>query len=609
MEEWVGAKWHQFITGKARSDFPDAAVRLNEQSRALGIWFRALGGDPGLRLIEARPRDYCSQSARLRKLAGTHTKFALAGRAVDTLYLPPELAVFPDAESNRLLYRWLVMLAAVQVDVSPFHWLHGNQALTQKALARFPGFSASYRHLLAQYQSIRSALSSEDEHVKAREWVLWEALQHPGSIQDLPSASSPPEPVWLWLYPVLTDVPQFVANDDDKDAKQGRARKRRRKTQKKAAEYVDAFDQNKGLMVFRLENLFSWSEFKPVDRAGDDTEEEDAEAVAEDLDMLSLSRERRASSSSIRMDLDLPAAGLDDLRLGQGILLPEWDYRRQTLVPDHCCLQVMIADQAQPAELPSHLSRLARGLKRQFEQLQVQRQWRHRQPEGDELELERWINWKAEHQQSQASEPEQMFKSFSQQGRELSCLVLADLSLSTDAWIDNSQRVIDVIRDSLQVLAEALSGGRDRFALYGFSSRRREHVRFHVLKNFNEAYGAQVRGRLQALKPGYYTRMGAAIRQASKILVNEGSSRKVLLILSDGKPNDLDHYEGRYGVEDTRMALLEARRLGLHPFCVTIDQEAEDYLPYLFGGQGYAIVREPAELTRKLPAFYAALTH
>src|SRR3990167_5191220 len=231
MEEWVGAKWHQFITGKARSDFPDAAVRLNEQSRALGIWFRALGGDPGLRLIEARPRAYfagqksASQSARLRKLAGTHTRFALAGRAVDTLYLPPELAVFPDAESNRLLYRWLVMLAAVQEDASSFHWLHGNQTLTQKALVRFPGFSASYRHLLTQYQAIRPALHSEDEHVKARELALWEALQHPGSIQDLPSASSPPEPVWLWLYPVLSVAPQLAANDDDADSKQGRARK------------------------------------------------------------------------------------------------------------------------------------------------------------------------------------------------------------------------------------------------------------------------------------------------------------------------------------------------------------------------------------------------
>lgn len=82
----------------------------------------------------------------------------------------------------------------------------------------------------------------------------------------------------------------------------------------------------------------------------------------------------------------------------------------------------------------------------------------------------------------------------------------------------------------------------------------------------------------------------------------------MMLILSDGKPNDLDQYEGRYGIEDTRQAIIDARRMGLEPFCVTIDSEAEDYLPHLFGSNGYAVIREPTELSKQLPRLYVNLT-
>ena len=192
--------------------------------------------------------------------------------------------------------------------------------------------------------------------------------------------------------------------------------------------------------------------------------------------------------------------------------------------------------------------------------------------------------------------------------RDMSCLLLADLSLSTDTYVNNEQRVIDVVRDSLFLFSEALQATGDRFAMYGFSSRRRNHVRFHTLKTFDESCSNEVRGRIQAIRPGYYTRMGAAIRQATALLEKEYSAQKLLLILTDGKPNDLDKYEGRYGVEDTRKAIHEAVERGLHPFCVTIDEKAGDYLPYLFGSASYVLVRNAGELPAKLPLLYARLT-
>jgi nitric oxide reductase NorD protein len=103
--------------------------------------------------------------------------------------------------------------------------------------------------------------------------------------------------------------------------------------------------------------------------------------------------------------------------------------------------------------------------------------------------------------------------------------------------------------------------------------------------------------------------MGAAIRHASSILASQNNSQKLLLILTDGKPNDLDEYEGRYGIEDTRKAILEAKQMGLRPFCVTVDKDANEYLPHLFGVNGYVLVSKPEELPEKLVHLYALLTH
>jgi nitric oxide reductase NorD protein len=186
--------------------------------------------------------------------------------------------------------------------------------------------------------------------------------------------------------------------------------------------------------------------------------------------------------------------------------------------------------------------------------------------------------------------------------------VLADLSLSTDSWVSDEHRVIDVIRDSLMLFGEALSATGDRFGFYGFSSLKRGHVRFHELKDFAAPFDNEARGRIAALKPGYYTRMGAAIRHASSLLEKQPAALRLLLILSDGKPHDMDYYEGRYGIEDTRMALIDARRQGVKPFCVTIDREGAAYLPHMFGPAGFTVLRRPEDLPTQLPLLYAQLT-
>jgi len=607
MEEWVGLKWHQYVTRHAMGEFPEHAVNLKDEARTLGLLFRALGGDPALSLVTAEPRHFQIRRRFLQKLAGTHRKFELAWRDEESLRLPDRIALFPSRRVNRDLYLWLAALASLG-EIHHHSWLQGNQAMVQQLLGQWPGLEPVYQRLVRHTLQWRPHPETLNGPEAERERAIRQALIHPGSVPTLPDALTDPWPVVLWLYPVLGRgrlEGQVIGDDNARSGPGGLAKKRKRRQ----AERVDAFDKDQGLMLFRLESLFSWSEFIPVDRAGDDTDEDDAESVADDMDMISVSMDRREASSAIKFDLDLPSEENDDLRLGPGIHLPEWDWRRQAYREKFCCLQPMLSKEAVPTPLPGHLSRAARILRRQFSALKPLRQWERRQRDGDELDLDACLERIVQHQRGAGETDHKLFRQCRHSQRDLACLVLTDVSLSTDTYINNHQRVIDVARDGLQLLSEALSASRDPFAVFAFSSRHRDHIRFHHLKGFDEPYSDLVRGRIQALEPGYYTRMGAAIRQATRLLQARPEQQKILLLLTDGKPNDLDLYEGRYGVEDTRMAVLEAHKAGLVPFCITIDEEAAEYLPYVFGSSHFVVIRDPAQLPGQLPRLYLNLTH
>ncbi|HEU4709554.1 MAG TPA: VWA domain-containing protein, partial [Methylophilaceae bacterium] len=423
----------------------------------------------------------------------------------------------------------------------------------------------------------------------------------------------PFQPVPLWPHPApptLVAAANNSGGDGTPEREQSDKVKELQSKRKHLAERREMPDGKDGfLMMFRAESIFSWSEFVNVNRPQDDDEDtESAKLAVEDMDMLTMARDAKPSAAKLRFDLDLPPAGEDDIPLGEGIPLPEWDYKKQLLLPDYCRLQEMITREAHVAELPEHLRITARKLRSQFQALVPVRTWQRAQQDGEEIDLDQWVQQEADQLAGGVVGQRGLYRSQVNRQRDLACLLLADLSLSTDTYVSDTARVIDVIRDSLFLFSEALSATGDRFALHGFSSLRRGQVRFHHIKGFDERYDGNVRGRIAAIKPGFYTRMGAAIRHASKLMAEQKHQQRLLLLLTDGKPNDLDHYEGRYGIEDTRAALIEARRQGLRPFCVTIDSEANDYLPHLFGPGGFAVIRKPEELPRELPLLYAQMT-
>ena len=615
LEEIVGSSWHRFITRRADNSFPDARVYLDEVRHTAGIFFRALGGEGGLRVVNATEADNYSRRSMLQRIAGVGGKIQYAWRDQETLRLPESISLFPSRKLNMDLYLWLTALSTVSLEnattAERTDWISRNQYRTLITLELWPGLADRYQTLLDAHLQQRPDTGNLPADEALQEHAIVTALKSSTDRVTLKYARRPPQAVLLWLHPSPPQLESDSVNSvQDPDIPESSAKKKDQKKQKtrKRGNRTDMPDGHHGLMSFRLESLWSWAEYTKVDRTSTDDDDDDSMQTAEDMDNITVAQDSQTTSSKIKLDLDLPSSEYDDIVLGEGIPIDEWDYKQQLLLKDHCRLQTMIPRRAEAQELPKRLQVQARKIRRRFEILQPRRQWENRQNEGTELDLESYISYLADRRQGRVETDTPVYRALRNKHRDLSCLLLADLSLSTDAHINDETRVIDVIRDSLFLFSEALIATRDRFALHGFSSRNRNHIRFYNLKGFDESYNDRVRGQINAIQPGYYTRMGAAIRHASQLLAQESSSQKLLLILTDGKPNDLDKYEGRYGIEDTRMAVLEAEKMGLRPFCVTIDEQAEDYLPYLFGSSSYVLVRHAEELPKKLPLLYLRLT-
>jgi len=347
------------------------------------------------------------------------------------------------------------------------------------------------------------------------------------------------------------------------------------------------------------------AEMVNVDRPGDDSDDHDSSA-ADELDDMTLGERKGRPAARFRFDLDLPPEALDRTRLTGEYTYPEWDYRTGTYLPDHCHVLASPApDTAAVPEADADTKSLIRRVRRQFEVLRPRHEMLRAQLDGAEIDLDAVV--RACSDLAAGGQGSDRIHLMSRpQAHDLAVTILVDVSLSTDAWFDN-RRVLDVEKEALTVLAHGLAACGDSHSILTFTSRRRSWVRVETVKDFGEPMGHGVEARIAALKPGFYTRIGPAIRHAAAKLREQPNRRKLLLLLTDGKPNDVDHYEGRFALEDSRRAVMEARRTGVSVFGVTVDREAQAYVPALFGRNGYAIVGNIARLPAALPAIYRGL--
>jgi hypothetical protein len=251
---------------------------------------------------------------------------------------------------------------------------------------------------------------------------------------------------------------------------------------------------------------------------------------------------------------------------------------------------------------------LVNALKRHFGLLRPDRVRRiFREEQGDELDFDALVETMVE-RHAGITPSDRVYIRRDKRQRDVSVAFLADMSFSTSDLLPSGKRIIDVEREGLTLMAEALESIGDQWAVYGFSSDLREKVDFLVVKDFHECFGDQVKRRFEGIRPVAMTRLGAAIRHANSMLAKQNSLIRLLILLSDGRPYDVDYGDSDYAMEDTRTALWEGRRQGINSFCVTVDKKSQDYLPHMYGESHYTVINNIDALPVTLPLIYKRLT-
>ena len=282
----------------------------------------------------------------------------------------------------------------------------------------------------------------------------------------------------------------------------------------------------------------------------------------------------------------------------------EWDFRRNHYRKDWCVLRER---DVFPYDDPFVARTLAkyRGelpqLRKTFEALRGENRLLKKQINGDNIDFDALVEAHADMKTGRELS-ERLFTKLHKHERDIAVMFMVDMSGSTKGWINDAER------EALVLLCEALEILGDRYAIYGFSGMTRKRCDLYRIKHFGERYGDDVRRRIAGLQPQDYTRMGVTIRHLTKLLNGVDARTKLLITLSDGKPDDYDGYRGEYGIEDTRMSLIEAKRTGIHPFCITIDEAARDYLPHMYGAVNWVRVDDIRKLPLKVSEIYRRLT-
>ncbi|WP_353572420.1 nitric oxide reductase activation protein [Candidatus Albibeggiatoa sp. nov. BB20] len=284
---------------------------------------------------------------------------------------------------------------------------------------------------------------------------------------------------------------------------------------------------------------------------------------------------------------------------------PEWDYLRQTYRQNWCYVEEVespLNDEQFVHETLQQHRGLLKTLRRNFEALRGGRHWAKRQVYGEEIDIDALVQAQVDLLTGQEMS-EQLFLKLQRMERNIAVMFMVDMSGSTKGWVNLAER------QSLILLSEVLEKLGDRYAIYGFSGMTRKRCSIYPIKHFDEHYNHIVKQRISGIKPQEYTRMGVTIRHLTYLLSQVDAQIKLLITLSDGRPDDEgDNYRGLYGIEDTRQALLEAQREGIYPFCITIDTEAKTYLPRMYGNANYVVIDKVEQLPFKVADIYRRLT-
>lgn len=631
-EETIGKLWHNFASRlNAPKAHDEAGVDLSEVGGRLAVLFRGLGGSSS---VELRPVSEEVSHHRIswkRRLATETELMPRSSFDGEVLRLPSRLTILPTREANGAMYIWLASIAAhAPVSVREVDALQADlralaisMQMINLTLRNAPGLRDLYQALCKGVLHYRQTpdLSHDEAAVEACAQNLlgvrlpkfaqpyWDAIRS-GNLTgfDAPQGYKPLQPVPLW--PELRTVQFSEGHDDENHQNEGPSEEggsegkhyRARRHKSDQAERTDSF------ILHKFEAILSWAEFLNLNRRVDDDDPDNAKKAADDQEEIGLGQITKAPPNKLKLHLDLAPEDVNRERLSEKVMYPEWDVRSGQYLPNHVCVLASVAE-GKPENIayarnPAAARRI-RAVKRQFETLRPGRCMTRGHLDGDTLDMDAAVRAQVD-RITDGDGSDRIWLQSRPEARDLAVSILLDISRSTESAV-YGRAVIDIEREALNALAWGLDACGDDFAIHAFSSLKRERVYIQECKVFGEPMSQLVERKIGSLRPGFYTRLGAAIRHVSKNLSAESHKRRLLLVITDGKPNDLDHYEGRHGIEDTYMAVREARQSGQSVYGVTVDREGKSWFARMFGHGGFSIIQDPDKLIYALPQIYRQL--
>jgi hypothetical protein len=372
--------------------------------------------------------------------------------------------------------------------------------------------------------------------------------------------------------------------------------------------------------LYRDDNLFLWDMGDAGQQRSDDqevmyqavnlTQDEGGEKTDLELD-----DDGGASERSENVQLEAPSPQ-DQAAIEEALARPyhydEWDYIIGMDRPAWCTLLEKAAPAGDPRTIDEVLRRNEETVDRLtslIKAVQIQRPQRlRRQLEGDRLDIDASIAATVDLRSGRAPDP-RVHQRLGRNSRDLAVLLLLDLSQSTNDWVPSAgTTVLNLAREAATLVAHAMDKLGDEFAIHGFDSNGRNDVEYYRFKDFEVPYGEEAKARLAGMKGQLSTRMGTALRHAGHFLHSRRVAHKLILLLTDGEPHDIDVHDKQYLVFDTKRAVEDLRRHGIPTFCMTLDRGADEYVARIFGGRNYMVLDQLKRLPEKLPSLYLRLT-
>ena len=585
IDEYIVGKFFKHLkkSKKVRPEILARTVTLNAIKPRLTILARALTGNP----IEIFPAE------------------REGGYKNNNFFLPISYAELPSKEENLTFYLFRILYLSVQ------HRLDLNWTSAEKE----PPLELSQQKALETAEEILAILFDEFSIDKKFHTQL---KQHYAA-----KATEKTEADFSWIYGKWMQNDKEVKSDSVLEnfsdlTKKANENKPLTTLKSNAVEEVitvelDKKQQEDYVLLHNFEKAETAEEFNGTWRDFDGSDElEDHQEALEELNMKYTVRVDDTAHSVYQSDFVENTSISESAEIdakGFHLTYSEWDFSKRIYKENFCKVYPKSQQKTDSNYYKKTIAKNAStliGLRKMLTNVNNRMQQQKRQLQGDEFDIDAITDLYVD-VHSKRTPSENIYVSNRKKDKDLSILILLDISLSSDGYAAGN-RVIDVEKEVSILFGEILNEFNIDFSIDSFYSKTRNFSTYLTVKDFDENWNT-AKHKIGAIEPSGYTRIGAALRHAGARLDTRNTKNKWVILISDGKPNDYDKYEGKYGVNDVKQALRELNRRNINSYALAIEAQAKYYLPQMFGQNHYQILTTPVELLQSLVKLYEKIKH